>query len=149
MNGSTALARASAPVNYQGASEQAIQHHYDLSNEFYQLFLDSHMVYSSALWQAGDTLESAQVRKIDFHINQARANGAKRVLDIGCGWGATLKRLVENHNVSSAIGLTLSQAQAEWTQAFENSNIHVRLESWSDHSPEEPYPSVEKADGRP
>ena len=142
MNTAPVLAGETEPVEYQGASPQAIQHHYDLSNNFYQLFLDSHMVYSSALWEEGDTLESAQLRKIDFHVNQARANNAKRVLDIGCGWGETLKRLVENYDVSSAVGLTPSQAQANWIQTFDHPNVQVYLEGWANHVPNEAYDSI-------
>ena len=51
-----------------GASAAAIQHHYDVSNDFYRLWLDPTLTYSSALWEPGDTLDAAQIRKIDFHI---------------------------------------------------------------------------------
>jgi cyclopropane-fatty-acyl-phospholipid synthase len=99
-----------------GASVQAIQHHYDLSNAFYQLWLDRSCTYSCALWQEGDSLEAAQLRKIDFHIEQARVKQGDRVLDIGCGWGSTLNRLVEKYQVQQAIGLTLSETQSQWIQ---------------------------------
>ncbi len=128
--------------DYQGASAEAIQHHYDVSNDFYQLWLDQTLAYSSALWEENDSLESAQLRKIDFHINQARAVGAKRVLDVGCGWGGTLKRLVEIHNVDRAIGLTLSNAQAEWIDSFNYQEIEVKLENWSDYIPEEAFDAI-------
>ena len=122
-----------------GASAEAIQHHYDVSNDFYRIWLDSTNTYSSALWEENDNLESDQLRKIDFHIERARAKGKKRVLDVGCGWGSTLKRLVEIHGVEHAVGLTLSNAQAEWIASFKHPQIEARLESWSDHSPKEPY----------
>jgi cyclopropane-fatty-acyl-phospholipid synthase len=125
-----------------GASAEAIQYHYDVSNNFYRLWLGSTNAYSCAIWEENDTLESAQLRKIDFHINQAKARGALRVLDVGCGWGATLKRLVEVHNVEQAVGLTLSKAQAEWIESFRQPRIKVKLESWSEHSPEEPYDAI-------
>ncbi len=125
-----------------GTSAKAIQYHYDVGNDFYRLWLDSTNTYSSALWEENDTLESAQLRKIDFHINQARARGAKRVLDVGCGWGATLKRLVEMHNVGYAVGLTLSNAQAEWIASFNHPQIEVKVESWSDHYSQEPYDAI-------
>jgi cyclopropane-fatty-acyl-phospholipid synthase len=128
-----------------GASAEAIQHHYDVSNEFYRLWLDETNTYSSALWledDAEDTLEAAQIRKLDYHINQARAKGANRVLDIGCGWGAIAKRLVEVYGVREAIGLTLSQEQADWVRSFQYPNIQVRVESWSDHEPQQPYDAI-------
>src|SRR5688572_25683389 len=94
-----------------GASRSAIRHHYDLSNDFYALWLDPSMTYSSALWSDGDSLASAQRRKLDFHIEGARAPGAARVLDVGCGWGGLLQRAVDDWGVGHAVGLTLSQAQ--------------------------------------
>lgn len=130
-------------IDYKGASAEAIQHHYDAGNDFYRLWLDnSTNAYSCALWEENDTLESAQLRKIDFHINQARARGAKRVLDVGCGWGGTLKRLVEMHNVEHAVGLTLSKAQAKWIESFNQPGIEVKLKSWSDYFPEEPFDAI-------
>nr|WP_199349880.1 cyclopropane-fatty-acyl-phospholipid synthase family protein [Nostoc flagelliforme] len=125
-----------------GASAEAIQHHYDASNDFYRLWLDTTNTYSCALWEENDNLESAQLRKIDFHIIQSRARQARRVLDVGCGWGSTLQRLVERHGVKHAVGLTLSKSQAEWIASFNHPGIEVKLESWSDHSPKEPYDAI-------
>ena len=68
-----------------GATAKAIQHHYDLSNEFYQLWLDPGMVYSGAKWAEGDDLERAQLRKLDHHVQQARAQGAARSGGRRCG----------------------------------------------------------------
>ncbi|BAC89880.1 class I SAM-dependent methyltransferase [Gloeobacter violaceus] len=124
------------------ASAQAIQYHYDLGNEFYRLWLDSSMTYSCGLWEADGTLEEAQARKIDHHIREARAAGGGRVLDIGCGWGGTLRSLVGAHGVTRAVGLTLSQTQATWIAAFGHPRIEVRLESWQDHAPAEPYDAI-------
>jgi cyclopropane-fatty-acyl-phospholipid synthase len=125
-----------------GASLEAIQYHYDVGNSFYRLWLDGSLTYSSALWEDNDTLEMAQLRKIDYHINQARAHEAKRVLDIGCGWGSVLKRLVAAYGVGQAAGLTLSEAQAKWITSFDIPQIEVRLESWVDHSPQAPYDAI-------
>jgi cyclopropane-fatty-acyl-phospholipid synthase len=131
--------------DYKGASSEAIQHHYDVGNEFYRLWLDSALNYSCALWEENveyDALELAQLRKLDFHINQARARSAKRVLEIGCGWGSLLRRLVEVNGVEKAIGLTLSKAQLEWSALFEQPQIEVRLENWFHHSPKQPYDAI-------
>jgi cyclopropane-fatty-acyl-phospholipid synthase len=125
-----------------GASPQAIQYHYDVSNDFYQLWVDSSLTYSCAMWEDHDTLESAQMRKLDFHVEQARAKNATRVLDVGCGWGSLLRRLVEVHGVEQAVGLTLSKAQAERNWAHQHPRIDVRLESWADHVPQAPYDAV-------
>jgi cyclopropane-fatty-acyl-phospholipid synthase len=79
---------------------------------------------------------------VDFHVEQARAQNAKRVLDVGCGWGSVLRRLIEVHGVERAVGLTLSEAQAAWNRSFNHSRIEVYLESWADHTPEAPYDAI-------
>jgi cyclopropane-fatty-acyl-phospholipid synthase len=126
----------------EGASQAAIQHHYDLSNDFYRLWLDSHMLYSCALWEDGDDLERAQVRKMDYMIEQAHAPGRARVLDIGCGWGGILRRLVGTHGVKQAIGLTLSEAQAQWTRERPMAGVECRVQDWKDYQPDEPFDAI-------
>lgn len=125
-----------------GASAEAIQAHYDFGNDFYRLWLDPNMVYSGALWGEGDDLPAAQLRKIDHHIAESRASAARRVLDIGCGWGAVLARLANEYQVPSLTGLTLSKAQKEWVDAMAIPGCEVRLESWQDHQPQAPYDAI-------
>ena len=132
-------------VKQLGASPKAIEHHYDLSNDFYQLWLDPTMTYTCAMWdktEENESLESAQLRKIDFHAQNIQAQGKKRVLDIGCGWGGALKRLVDVHQVEQGIGLTLSKKQLEWVNNFSDPRIKVFLESWAEHNPYEPYDAI-------
>ncbi|HXI25208.1 MAG TPA: cyclopropane-fatty-acyl-phospholipid synthase family protein [Pyrinomonadaceae bacterium] len=129
-------------VDNPGASLEAIQYHYDVGNDFYLLWLGGTRAYSCALWEDGDTLDAAQLRKIDFHIEQARAAHAGRVLDLGCGWGSTLTRLVETHGVRHAVGLTLSQAQANWVASLKQPRIEIRVENWLDHSPTDAYDAI-------
>lgn len=129
-----------------GASADAIQYHYDVGNEFYKLWLDRTMTYSGALWEDGEgtpDLEKAQWRKIDYHIDQAGAAGADRVLDVGCGWGTMLKRVVER-GAKHGVGLTLSDAQAQVVRRIAEADprIEVHLESWSDYSPAEPFDAI-------
>ncbi len=128
-----------------GASAEAIQHHYDVSNELFSLLLDPSLTYSSAIWEEGETIEDfekAQMRKLDYHIEQAKVKGAKRVLDVGFGWGSLLKRLVDVHGVEKAVGLSLSQAHVDFVSAWEHPNIEARLKSWTEHSPEELYDGI-------
>src|ERR1700750_415005 len=83
----------------RGGSEAAIQHHYDVSNAFYALWLDETMTYSCALWNEDDgpgDLADAQRRKLDFHLDAAGAARGRRLLDIGCGWGSLMDRAL-NH----------------------------------------------------
>jgi len=131
-----------AAQTHAGASAAAIQHHYDAGNDFYAQWLDANMVYSGALWADGDDLEAAQLRKIDFHVAEAAAAGKKRVLVVGCGWGALLRRLVTHHGVERAVGLTLSRAQLEWCHARPIEGVEARLESWSDHPGEARYDAI-------
>ena len=125
-----------------GASVEAIQAHYDTGNEFYRLWLDPTLTYSCGLWDDASSLAEAQTHKLDHHVEQARAAGAARVLDIGCGWGSLLERLTTVHGVGRAVGLTLSEAQAKYIAARALPNAEVLLEGWADHMPEEPYDAI-------
>jgi cyclopropane-fatty-acyl-phospholipid synthase len=125
-----------------GASPEAIRAHYDFNDDFFRLWLGPEMVYSAALFADGDDLDAAQARKLDHHIDAANARGAGRVLDVGCGWGALLKRLVANAGVKQAVGLTLSSTQAAWVRAMNIPGAEVREESWRDHKPEAPYDAI-------
>ena len=133
----------SATIANPGASKAAISSHYDLGNKFFRLFLDREGCYSCAMYEdASDSLETAQQRKLEYHIQQARADGAARVLDIGCGWGALQKKLVQEHQVKLAVGLTLSDHQAQWIRAMDLPGVEVHVESWSDHQPTAPYDAI-------
>ena len=128
---------------YLGAGSSAIRHHYDVGNDFWRIWLDSTMSYSCAMWEEpDDDLERAQRRKLDFHVDQACAAGAARVLDVGCGWGAMLMHLVGSCNVKHAVGLTLSDAQAEYLRAIAPNNVEVWVRNWSDYEPTEPFDAI-------
>jgi cyclopropane-fatty-acyl-phospholipid synthase len=130
------------PAVDHGSSAAAVRHHYDVSNQFYRLWLDPSMTYSGALFAGGDSLAQAQERKLDFHIDSARARGAARVLDIGCGWGGLMRRMLERHGVRHTVGLTLSEAQAAYVRELADPRIEVRIERWADHQPVEPYDAI-------
>ncbi|CAK18140.1 SAM-dependent methyltransferase [Pseudomonas entomophila] len=126
-----------------GASKEAIQSHYDLSNEFYHLWLDPQTrCYSAALFEPEDDFITAQQRKVDYHITQAASQGAANVLDIGCGWGGTLESLVRKHDVQHAVGLTLSDAQKLYIDTLGLPGVDVRVENWQDHQPSSRYDSI-------
>jgi len=94
----------------------AISHHYDVSNDFYKLFLDERMVYSCAYFHADDdTLEMAQRQKLDHICRKLRLQPGERFLDIGCGWGALVIWAARHYGVQ-AHGITLSTAQLEEAQ---------------------------------
>jgi cyclopropane-fatty-acyl-phospholipid synthase len=93
-----------------------IQSHYDLSDDFYRLFLDPSQTYSCAYFERDDmTLEEAQRAKVDLSLGKLGLEPGMTLLDVGCGWGATLRRAIEKYDVN-VIGLTLSKNQAEHVQ---------------------------------
>jgi cyclopropane-fatty-acyl-phospholipid synthase len=93
------------------ANKANIQHHYDVSDAFYRLWLDRRMVYSCAYFHTeGDALEDAQAQKLDHVCRKLRLAPGERFLDIGCGWGALVLWAAEHYGVE-ATGITLSQNQ--------------------------------------
>lgn len=92
-------------------NHDAISFHYDVSNDFYALWLDEQMVYSCAYYQAvSQSLEQAQRNKLDHICRKLRLKPGERLLDIGCGWGALICWAAEYYGVN-AHGITLSQNQ--------------------------------------
>lgn len=92
---------------------KAIEHHYDVSNAFYRLFLDERMVYSCAYYRTGDeTLETAQEQKLDHILRKLMVRPGERLLDIGCGWGALILHAAKKYG-AIATGITLSRQQYE------------------------------------
>ena len=89
----------------------AISHHYDLSNEFYELILDPHMAYSCGYYRsADDTVEQAQANKLELIAQKLGVVPGGRHLDIGCGWGSLSLHLAEKHGVN-VLGVTISKEQ--------------------------------------
>ena len=97
---------------------RAVRHHYDISNEYFALFLDESMTYSCALFSRGaKTLEEAQSEKLELVCRKLDLKQDQRVLDIGCGWGSFAIHAAANHGVS-VLGITLSEPQAELARRF-------------------------------
>lgn len=109
--------QASASRKHSKAhNREAIAFHYDVSNKFYQLWLDEQMVYSCAYFNDPDeSLEQAQRNKLDHICRKLRLKAGERLLDIGCGWGALICRAAQHYGVQ-AHGITLSQQQYEYTK---------------------------------
>ncbi|HRD14476.1 MAG TPA: cyclopropane mycolic acid synthase family methyltransferase [Mycobacterium sp.] len=112
-----------------------IQAHYDISDDFYRLFLDPTQTYSCAYFERDDmSLEEAQFAKIDLALGKLGLAPGMTLLDIGCGWGATMMRAVERYDVN-VVGLTLSRNQAAHVQQLLDSSDSPRskrvlLEGW-------------------
>src|ERR1700761_4113444 len=93
-----------------------VQAHYDLSDDFFRLFLDPTQTYSCAYFARDDmTLEEAQIAKIDLALGKLGLQPGMTLLDVGCGWGATMRRAIEIYDVN-VVGLTLSKNQAAHVQ---------------------------------
>ena len=117
--------------------QQAVSFHYDVSNEFYQLWLDRQMVYSCAYFKSeGDSIDQAQEQKLDYACRKLRLRPGERLLDIGCGWGGLILHAARDYG-AQAIGVTLSQqqfalAQQRIAEAGLSSRCEVRLLDYRD-----------------
>jgi len=116
---------------------EAIRYHYDVSNEFYSLFLDPAMVYSCAYFENGDEdLATAQQKKIDHILTKIGVQPGHTLLDIGCGWGALVIRAASRFG-ARCVGVTLSQRQYELgrervAQAGLEDRVEIRLQDYRD-----------------
>lgn len=116
---------------------QAIKHHYDVSNDFYRLWLDPDLVYSCAYFpSATETLEQAQVAKLDHILTKLMLQPGERLLDIGCGWGALAIRAAQKFG-AHVVGVTLSNNQCELAreriaQAGLCAQVEIRLQDYRD-----------------
>jgi cyclopropane-fatty-acyl-phospholipid synthase len=110
---------------------------YDVSDEFFALFLDPTMGYTCAYFERDDmTLEEAQNAKFDLALGKLNLEPGMTLLDIGCGWGGLLQRVIENYDVD-VIGITLSRNQFEYSRARlakipTSRNVEVRLQGWEE-----------------
>ena len=116
---------------------RAVRHHYDVSNDFFKLFLDSSMTYSCALFSRGaTTLEEAQLAKRELVCTKLGLKEGERLLDVGCGWGSFVLHAAARHGVS-AVGITLSPNQAELARrrvvkAGLEDRVEIRLYDYRD-----------------
>ncbi|HUL64426.1 MAG TPA: class I SAM-dependent methyltransferase [Burkholderiaceae bacterium] len=128
--GAPVSARVAAALgrHSQRQDKEAISHHYDVGNDFYQAWLDERMVYSCAYFRTGnESLDEAQIAKLDHICRKLRLSSGERLLDIGCGWGGMVVHAVRNYG-ARAVGITLSENQ--WKLA----NEHIAQAGVSDRA---------------
>jgi cyclopropane-fatty-acyl-phospholipid synthase len=128
--GSGKLARVRRYFNHSKSSDKkAIEYHYDVSNDFYRLWLDSNMVYSCAYFENGDEdLATAQLKKIDHILTKIDLRPGQTLLDIGCGWGALVLRAAQKFG-ARCVGVTLSENQfALATERVKAAGLQDRIE---------------------
>ncbi|MCV7227662.1 SAM-dependent methyltransferase [Mycolicibacterium komossense] len=110
-------ARLSGRLHTRRRDRAAIAHHYDLSNDFYQLLLDDQMAYSSAYYTEPDqSLHDAQTAKLDLICHKLELKPGMRLLDVGCGWGSLILHAAQHYGVQ-ATGITLSAQQRAFITA--------------------------------
>jgi len=140
-------ARLSGKMHSRERDREAISYHYDVSNEFYSLFLDSRMLYTCATFaDPNDDLETAQLRKLDLVCRKLRLKSGERFLDLGCGWGGLTLYAAREYGVE-ALGVTLSKCQAEWARekiraaGLEN-RCRVELIDYRDLDESQPFDKI-------
>jgi cyclopropane-fatty-acyl-phospholipid synthase len=108
---------------------EAIHHHYDVSNQFYEWVLGPSMAYTCACYPSPDaTLEEAQFHKFDLVARKLDLQPGQRLLDVGCGWGGMVMHAAREYGVR-ALGVTLSKQQAEWaTKAIAEAGMTDKAE---------------------
>jgi cyclopropane-fatty-acyl-phospholipid synthase len=140
-------ARLSGKRHTLERDRQAIAYHYDISNDFYTLWLDRRMVYSCGYFISDeDGLDKAQLQKLDYICRKLRLRPGSKFLDIGCGWGGLVMHAAKNFGVD-ATGITLSQAQADLanrriTEAGLNERCRVLLRDYREMNGTEEYDAI-------
>lgn len=102
--------------NLKSSSSSNIEHHYDIGNDFYKLWLDRNMIYSCAYFRdQSDSLDLAQENKLEYILKKLNLCEGQSLLDIGCGWGQLIIKAAKKYKVK-ALGVTLSREQYEKVQ---------------------------------
>lgn len=124
-------------IRNREADRRAVEYHYDVSNEFYKLWLDENMVYSCAYFEHGnESLASAQIKKMDLILKKIRIRPGDTLLDIGCGWGALVMHAAQFYG-ARCTGITLSANQAEHARSMVEKAglahlVDIRLQDYRD-----------------
>jgi cyclopropane-fatty-acyl-phospholipid synthase len=131
----------------KASDSKAVRYHYDVSNDFYRLWLDKRQVYSCAYFKTlDDSLDLAQEQKLDHLCKKLDLQPGERVLDIGCGWGAFLFWAAERYDVR-CVGITLSERQHAHVQeqiaaCGLGDRVEVRLQDYRDVSEDAPFDKI-------
>jgi cyclopropane-fatty-acyl-phospholipid synthase len=116
---------------------ETLQSIYDISDEFFELFLGPTFGYTCAYFERDDmTLDEAQNAKFDLALGKLNLRPGMTLLDIGCGWGGGMQRAIESHDIN-VIGLTLSRSQRDYAEAKlakipTRRDVEVRLQGWEE-----------------
>lgn len=106
--------------------------HYDLSNQLFEKMLDSRMNYTCGYWKEANTLEEAQLAKLELSCQKLLLKPGMRLLDIGCGWGGMAKYAAEKYGVD-VVGITISQEQYEYAKKnCAGLSVDIRFQDYRD-----------------
>ena len=133
------MSENSAASTKKRNSVDEVRAHYDVSNEFFQLFTDPTVTYSCAYFPREDmTMEEAQIAKLDLSLGKLGLKPGMTLLDVGCGWGSMMKRAIEKYDVN-VVGVTLSKNQHAYCEQLlanveTERSYKVLLQDWSEIS---------------
>jgi cyclopropane-fatty-acyl-phospholipid synthase len=129
-----------------------VRKHYEIDSTIYEAILDNEMIYTCAFFDnAAQDLESAQQAKLSLAISRlGLPSGPAKVLDIGCGWGATARAIVRQNPNAEVCGLSISRSQIDWATARDSATltmdqqrrIKYRVEDYVDHGAERAYDAI-------
>jgi cyclopropane-fatty-acyl-phospholipid synthase len=129
-----------------GSTQADVEVSYDVSNEFFRLWLDERMNYTCGIFDEGDwhttSLEEAQIRKLAWLHDAAHLSPGKRLLDIGCGWGANLEYQAVDRGVKEVHGITLSRAQHDEIARRKIPGMTASVISYADYKPTKKFDSL-------
>ena len=126
-----------------GSSQADVEVSYDVSNEFFRLWLDERMNYTCAVYETPEqSLEAAQLNKLKILSDFAKLTPEKSLLDIGCGWGACLEYAVAARGVKRAVGVTLSRSQADEVMARKIPGVDVIVNDFMKWEPAEKFDAI-------
>jgi cyclopropane-fatty-acyl-phospholipid synthase len=137
-------ARLRGRLHTVARDREAVRHHYDVSDDFYRLFLDSGMVYSCAYFaRGGERLEDAQRAKLDLVCRKLGLSAGERFLDVGCGWGALVEHAGARYG-ARALGITVSSTQLAYARErlaplASRGEVGVRADDYRALSGEAPF----------
>lgn len=132
-----ALAKLVPRLRSKASDARNVQYHYDVSNDFYRLWLDRNLVYSCAYFRTGkEDIDTAQEQKLDHICRKLALRPGEKLIDIGCGWGGLLIHAARNYGVSG-VGITLSREQFDCARARIAEEgladrLEIRLEDYRD-----------------